>query len=615
MAKDKYNWLPITADEVKQRGWEYIDVIIISGDSYVDHPAFGTAVIGRVIENAGYRVAIIAQPDWRNDLRDFKKFGAPRLFFGVTAGCVDSMVNNYTANKRRRSDDAYTAGNKAGFRPDYAIITYTQILKKLYPEIPVVIGGIEASLRRLTHYDYWSNQLMPSILVNSKADLLIYGMGEQPIIELLNELKSGKNFKAITNVYQTAFIYEGDYNSLLSGKKYKEIPSHENCIADKRIFAKMFVMIEEEAIKMEQNILVQKVADKTVIINPPFPLPAKGVIDFIYDLPYTRLPHPKYKKRGIIPAYEMIKFSITSHRGCFGGCSFCAITCHQGKFVTSRTEKSIIKEIENIVNSKEFKGTITDIGGPTANMYNMYGIKTELCQKCKRVSCLYPDICKNLNYDHKPLINIYKKVLSIPKVKHLYIGSGIRYDMLVGRTKGDNEKYSLLKYLELLVSKHISGRFKVAPEHTSNVVLKNMRKADFNLFKELLIQFKYINAKYKLNQQIVPYFISAHPGCSIKEMAELAIEMKKLKILPQQVQTFTPTPMTLSSVMYYCEFSPYNYEKIYVAKTIDERKEQHKFFFWYLKENKISLIKSLNKIKEGNLLKNKLFNNNNYAKK
>ncbi len=604
-------FLPITSDEIKRLNWEQLDVIIVSGDAYVDHPSFGAAVIGRIIENEGYKVAIISQPNWKDDLRDFKKFGVPKLFFGVTSGCMDSMVNHYTANKRLRSDDAYTAGGKSGFRPDYAVNVYTKILKQLYPDVPVVIGGIEASLRRMTHYDYWSNSLMPSILKSSGADLLIYGMGEEPIIELLKKLDYNiDNFKYLKNIPQTAYINKGNI-SLNSIKNYTELPSYEQCLVDKKSFAKMFVLAETESNKMVQNVIIQKIGNDFLVINPAYPPAKENIADLPYDLPYSRLPHPKYLKRGVVPAYEMIKHSVNSHRGCFGGCSFCAITSHQGKFVSSRSEKSILNEVKIIANSAGFKGTITDVGGPSANMYKMSGKNIDMCKTCKRPSCIYPNICKNLNYNHKPLLDLYDKILNISGIKHVFIGSGIRHDMLVNQLPEQDKKYALSEYLEKLIVKHISGRFKVAPEHTSQNVLKYMRKPDFKNFKELLKKFNVITRKNNLKMQIVPYLISGHPGCGIREMAELAFEMKEIGLSPEQVQSFTPTPMTLSSVMFYCGFDPYTNKNIYIAKNINEKKEQHKFFFWYLKENKQQLVNTL--YKTGNFdLKKKLFPNNKY---
>lgn len=610
MPETKYKtFLPITSDEIKSLGWEQPDVIIVSGDAYVDHPSFGTAVIGRVIESTGCKVAIVSQPNWRDDLRDFKKLGIPKLFFGVTSGCMDSMVNHYTANKRLRSDDAYTPDGRAGFRPDYAVNVYTRILNQLYPEIPVIIGGVEASLRRLTHYDYWSDALMPSVLSSSGADLLIYGMGEEPIMEVVSKLKlNNRDLNSLKNIPQTAYIAKNDF-VLENLTNYSLLPSHQECLSDKKAFAKMFVMVETDSNKMFQNVLVQKNGDDFIVVNPAYPPADETKADFPYDLPYTRLPHPKYKKRGRIPAYDMIKNSVNSHRGCFGGCSFCAITLHQGKYVVSRSEKSIIQEVENISKAEDFKGTITDVGGPSANMYKMTGKNIAVCKLCQKPSCIYPKICKNLNFNHKPLLNLYSKISDIKGVKYLFVGSGIRYDMLVNQSPEIDKQYALSQYLEKLIVKHISGRFKVAPEHTSLSVLSYMRKPDFSNFKTLYNKFNAITKKNNLKMQIVPYLISAHPGCGIKEMAQLAVELKEIKISPEQVQGFTPTPMTLSSVMYYCGFDPYTLKKVYVPKSIAEKTEQHKFFFWYLRENVDSLIKILQKTGNFNL-KNKLFPNN-----
>lgn len=579
------SWLPTTKKEVEKRGWDELDVIIISGDAYVDHPSFGSAVIARVIESEGFRVAIIPQPNWQDDLRDFKKLGKPRLCFGVTSGNMDSMVNHYTANKRLRSDDAYTAGGKAGFRPDYATTVYSNILKELYPETPVIIGGVEASLRRLTHYDYWSDKLKPSILVDSKADILVYGMGEKPIQEIVRLLDKGVPISSITNIPQTAFISKNSELSTEKNWKTFELTSHEICLKDKKSFASNFKHIEQESNKIKARRLAQKTGDDFVIVNPPYPTMSEKEIDFSFDLPYTRLPHPKYKKRGAIPAYEMIKFSINIHRGCFGGCAFCTISAHQGKFISSRSEKSILKEVDKIVELDEFRGNLSDLGGPSANMFKMQGKDLSICEKCIRPSCIFPETCNNLNTDHKPLIDLYKKVSSHPKIKNAYIGSGIRYDMLVGKSKKETQENCYNEYIEQLVKNHVSGRLKVAPEHTSESVLKVMRKASFDLFYEFREKFIKASKKTGLNQQIIPYFISSHPGSEIKDMEDLATKTRELGFKLEQVQDFTPTPMTLATVIYYSGYHPYSLKKIYTAKTKEQKLEQQKFFFWYKKED------------------------------
>lgn len=579
------DWLPITKKEVEKRGWSQLDVIIVSGDAYVDHPAFGAAVIGRIIESEGYKVGIIPQPNWTDDLRDFRKFGAPRLFFGVTSGCMDSMVNHYTANKRRRSNDAYTPGGECGFRPDYATTVYSKILKQLYPDVPVLIGGVEASLRRVTHYDYWSDALFPTILEDSGADLLVYGMGETALREILALISKGIPFSSLRTIPQTGFLLAAD-ESLPKNKNWEdvEISGHETCLSDKRAFAANFKVVEMESNKVQARRIVQPVGDRTLVINPPSPLMSEADIDASFDLPYTRLPHPKYKKRGKIPAYEMIKFSVNMHRGCFGGCSFCTISAHQGKFIASRSEESILKEVDEVTNMPDFKGYITDLGGPSANMYKMKGKVQAICDKCVAPSCIHPVICHNLDTSHKQMTELYKRVDAHPKVKKAFVGSGIRYDLLV---KSYNKKSddSLDEYMEQVLTRHVSGRLKVAPEHTADETLKIMRKPSFKHFKEFKKKFDEIDAKHNLNQSLIPYFISSHPGCDKADMADLAAETKEMGFQLEQVQGFTPTPMTVATVIYYTGLHPYTLNPVETPITKAEKEEQHRFFFWYKKEN------------------------------
>ncbi len=597
------DWLPITKKEVEKRGWDELDVILISGDAYVDHPAFGAAVIGRIIESEGYRIAIIPQPNWKDDLRDFKKLGKPKYFFGVTAGCMDSMVNHYTAGKRKRSSDAYTPGGLANFRPDYASIEYTKILKKLYPDVPVLIGGIEASLRRVTHYDYWSNQLMPSILKSSGADLLVYGMGEQPLREVLQLLQKGVPFHQLTMVKQTAYLKSKE-EGVPKNKNWKDktLTSHDTCLINKKAFAANFKIVEQESNKSFANRLLQEIGDEHLIINPPFPTMTEKEIDGSFDLPYTRLPHPKYKKRGPIPAYEMIKFSINMHRGCFGGCSFCTISAHQGKFIASRSEKSILKEVDQVTEMPDFKGYISDLGGPSANMYQLKGKDLSICDKCVAPSCIHPVVCDNLDTNHLPMTKLYQKVDEHPKVKKAFVGSGIRYDLL---TKSYNKKgdKSLYQYMVQVLTRHVSGRLKVAPEHTSDATLKIMRKPKFEHFKEFKKMFDKIDDQFQLNQQLIPYFISSHPACKEEDMANLAAETKDLGFELEQVQDFTPTPMTVATVMYYSGYHPYTMEEYYIPKTKTEKKNQHRFFFWYKRENQKWIKDSLNKANRPDLIK------------
>ncbi len=594
---DIKEWLPTTLKEVRARGWEQLDVILFTGDAYIDHPSFGNAVIGRVLESMGLKVAIVAQPNWQDDLRDFKKLGIPRLFFGVSAGVMDSMVNHYTAGKRLRSNDAYTAGNEAGYRPDYAVKVYTQILKKIYPEVPVVIGGVEASLRRFTHYDYWQDKLMPSMLEMSGADLLVYGMGEKPIKEVVSLLQRGVPFEKITSVRQTSVIVQSK-EEIPQNKNWSDVylNPHQECLKDKKAYAANFKVIEVESNAMEgSNRIIQETNDKFIIVNPPYGFLETEEIDEIFELPYTRLPHPKYKKRGDIPAYEMIKFSVNVHRGCFGGCSFCTISAHQGKFISSRSEDSVLKEVRKIAQLPDFKGYLTDLGGPSANMYKMKGKDQSICMKCKRPSCIFPKVCFNLNTSHKELTELYKKVTEIEDVKKLTIGSGIRYDIL-SPTNNKNGGEDLEEYIKQLSQHHVSGRLKIAPEHTSDEVLKAMRKPSFSLYYEFVKKFKQYSEDAGLNQQVIPYFISSHPSCKDENMAELAAETKSAGLRLEQVQDFTPTPMTLATVTYYSGFDPYTLKPVYTARNSEEKKSQNMFFFWYKNEYRNKIKKRLKDI-------------------
>ena len=592
------DWLPTSVKEVEARGWKELDVILFSGDSYVDHPSFGIAVIGHVLEKMGLKVAIVPQPNWQDDLRDFRKLGRPRLFFGISSGSMDSMVNHYTANRRLRSDDAYTPNGRSGFRPDYAAYVYAQNLKKISPDVPVILGGIEASLRRLTHYDYWSDTLKPSILSDTHADMLVYGMGEKTIQKIALELMSGKKIDQLTAIPQTAFMTDqaGD-----SGPWEKiKIASHEECLKNKKLFAETFRDIEEESNSMSAKQILQQHGNKTVVVNPPEELYTEAELDEIYELSFTREPHPRYRDKPI-PAYEMIRHSVTIHRGCFGGCSFCTISAHQGKFIQSRSEKSVLNELDKISAMADFKGHITDLGGPSANMYRMKGLNIEICKKCKRYSCIYPSICNNLNTDHTPLIQLYEKTRKHPSVKKITIGSGIRHDMLIGNPQKQYEQ-SYKKYFETLYKYHVSGRLKVAPEHTSESVLKFMRKPSFVLFEKLKLWFDSLNEKHGMNQQLIPYFISNHPGCKLEDMADLAVKTKEMRYHLEQVQGFTPTPMTLSSVMFYSGIDPYTSKPVYSVKTRGEQQQQQTFFFWYKKENHPMIRSLLQKIGRKDLI-------------
>lgn len=603
----KLQWLPTSAKEVQERGWDTLDVILFSGDAYVDHPSFGIAVIGRLLESLGLKVAIVPQPNWRDDLRDFKKLGRPNLFFGISAGSMDSMANHYTAAKRLRSDDAYTPGGKSGFRPDMPTIVYTRILKQLYPDIPVIIGGIEASLRRLTHYDYWQDRLRPSILTESGADMLIYGMGEKPLTELCRLLKKGVPFAGLTNVPQTC-IQRPQHESCAGNKKWQTIRlfSHEECLKDPINHARNFRHIEEESNSLEAARLIQAYEDVQIIVNPPYPPMSTSEIDAIYALPFTRLPHPRYKGKEI-PAYNMIRHSVTLHRGCFGGCAFCTISAHQGKFISSRSEESIRQELEEITRMPDFRGTVTDLGGPSANMYGMQGQNKTLCAACKRASCAFPTVCKNLNTDHGPLLKIYTIARQQPKIKHAFVGSGIRYDLCLHDSGNKNINRTNEEYLQTVIRHHVSGHFKVAPEHATDNVLKIMRKPSFKLFYELKEKFDAINSRNGQKQQIIPYFISSHPGCHLEDMAELAILTRELNFRLEQVQDFTPTPMTLATTIFYTGYHPYSLQKIASPKSESEKKQQNMFFFWYKREFREKIIATLKRIKRPDLIK-KIYN-------
>lgn len=595
------DWLPTTKKEVELRGWDELDVILFSGDAYVDHPSFGAAVIGRMLESQGLRVAIIPQPNWRDDLRDFKKLGRPRLFFGVSPGCMDSMVNKYTANRRLRSEDAYTPDGRHDMRPEYPSIVYTQILKKLYPDVPVILGGIEASLRRLTHFDYWQDKVRPSILVDAPADLLIYGMGEKPIMELCRRMKASQEIPH--DIPQTAYLtHSGEKVCPDNTADDLTLFSHEECLKDKKKQAQNFRHIEEESNKYTAARILQQVGNRTVVVNPPYPPMTQGELDMSFDLPYTRLPHPKYKGKRI-PAYEMIKFSVNIHRGCFGGCAFCTISAHQGKFIVSRSKESILKEVKAITQMPDFKGYLSDLGGPSANMYCMGGKDLKLCQRCKRPSCIHPKVCPNLNTDHRPLLDIYHSVDALPGIKKSFIGSGVRYDLLLHQSKDEAVNRSTAEYTRELITRHVSGRLKVAPEHTSDHVLYLMRKPPFEQFYQFKKIFDKLNTELNLRQQIIPYFISSHPGCTEEDMAELAVTTKRLDFHLEQVQDFTPTPMTVATEAWYTGYHPYTLEPIYSAKTPKEKLAQRMFFFWYKPEERRSIINELKRIGRSDLIK------------
>ncbi len=594
-------WLPTTAKELQRLGWEQCDVILFSGDAYVDHPAFGAAVIGRVLQSHGYKVAIVPQPNWQDDLRDFKKLGRPRLFFGVSPGAMDSMVNHYTAARRLRHDDAYTPGGRHGARPDYPSIVYTKILKELYPDIPVVIGGIEPSLRRLSHYDYWQDRLRPSILMDSPADMLVYGMGEKTTCAIAAHLDSGLPLSELTDLEQTVILLPKEMTPQPDDSNIVLL-SMEECLASKRCQAENFKHIEQQSNRYHGATLWQAVGDKVVKVNPMYPPMTTDEIDASFDLPYTRLPHPRYRGK-VIPAYEMIRHSVNMHRGCFGGCAFCTISAHQGKFIASRSKESILREVRQVTQMEDFKGYISDLGGPSANMYAMHGKNLEVCQKCLRPSCLHPRPCPNLFNDHGPLLYIYKAADTIPGVKKSFIGSGVRYDLSMHVSGNPQIDAVNRRYNEELIARHVSGRLKVAPEHTEDAVLDVMRKPSFSLFHQFKEIFDRFNRKHGLKQQLIPYFISSHPGCHESDMANLAVKTKELDFHLEQVQDFTPTPMTLATEIYYTGYHPYTLERVYTARTKEEKESQRQFFFWYDRQRQQSIVSSLKRLHREDLIK------------
>lgn len=596
------DWLPTSVKEMQALGWNEVDVVLFSGDAYVDHPAFGAAVIGRTLQAAGYRVAIVPQPNWRDDLRDFRKFGAPRLFFGISPGAMDSMVNHYTANRRLRSDDAYTPGGRHGMRPDYPTVVYSGILRDLFPDTPVIAGGIEPSLRRLSHYDYWQDRLRPSILMDSKADMIIYGMGEKPVLELARRLEAGEKISGIRDLRQSVVrvpkseIPEPDADNIV-------LHSFAECLRDKAAQSANFKHIEQQSNRYDGGATLwqETSATEAVKANPMYPAMTQGEIDASFDLPYTRLPHPRYKGK-TIPAYEMIRHSVNLHRGCFGGCAFCTISAHQGKFIASRSKESVLREVRQVTRMPDFKGYISDLGGPSANMYAMGGRDRSICAKCLRPSCLHPKPCPNLDTDHRPLLDIYRSVDALPGVKKSFIGSGVRYDLSMHRTGDKDIDRANARYNEELITDHVSGRLKVAPEHTSDTVLNLMRKPSFSLFHEFKDLFDRVNARAGLRQQIIPYFISSHPGCRLEDMAELAAETKELNFHLEQVQDFTPTPMTLATEIYYTGIHPYTGEKVYTPTTKEQKLDQRQFFFWYDPTYRSGIMRTLSRIGRRDLI-------------
>lgn len=609
------SFLPTSVKEMKALGWDSVDVVLFTGDAYVDHPSFGAAVIGRVLQSAGYKVAIVPQPNWQDDLRDFRKFGAPRLFFGVSAGAMDSMVNHYTAARRRRSDDAYTPGGRHGARPDYPSIVYSGILRDLYPDTPIIAGGIEASMRRLSHYDYWEDRLRPSLLLDCKADIISYGMGEKGVIEIARAIESGEGLQSLSDMPQIALrstsaptiagIGELKDGKIYAGETDIVLHSFDRCLRDKRCQAENFKHIEQQSNSMHGKTLWQRHGDLWIRVNPMYPPMTTAEIDASFDLPYTRVPHPRYKGKRI-PAYEMIRHSVNIHRGCFGGCSFCTISAHQGKFIASRSKESVLREVRKVTLMDDFKGYLSDVGGPSANMYALGGKDLSICAKCLKPSCLHPAVCPNLNTDHRPLLDLYHAVDSVPGVKKSFIGSGVRYDLSMHHTGDQAIDRANRQYNEELITRHVSGRLKVAPEHTSDVVLDLMRKPSFQLYHEFSRFFERVNSAHGLKQQLIPYFISSHPGCREVDMAELAAETKSLNLHLEQVQDFTPTPMTLSTVIYYTGFHPYTLKPVFTPTDPDEKKAQRKYFFWYDPAYRRDITTSLQRLHRTDLL-HKLF--------
>ena len=601
------DFLPTTKKEVELRGWDQLDIILFSGDAYIDHPAFGVAVIGRTLEAAGYKVAIVPQPDWHGDFRDFKKLGRPRLYFGIAPGAMDSMVNKYTANRRLRSEDAYSPQGRHDLRPEYPSIVYSNILRQLFPDVPIVLGGIEASLRRLTHYDYWKDRLRKCILCDAHADMIIYGMGEKQVISIAQELENGTHIRDLKYIPQTVYLCKD--SEIPGGIKEEDIVlhSHEACLHNKKYQAENFKHIEEETNKKHAQRILQAVDNVYAVVNPPYPTMSTAEVDAAYDLPYTREPHPKYRGK-TIPAYEMIKHSVNIHRGCFGGCSFCTISAHQGKFISCRSKESILKEVKQVIQMPDFKGYLSDLGGPSANMYGMAGKNQKACEHCKRPSCVNPEICPNLETDHTKLLEIYHAVDELPEIKKSFIGSGVRYDLLLHRSKDEKSNEAAKQYTRELITRHVSGRLKVAPEHTSDRVLHLMRKPSFQQFYEFKKIFDRINREENMRQQIIPYFISSHPGCQEEDMAELAVLTKDLDFHLEQVQDFTPTPMTVSTEAWYTGYDPYTLEPIFSAKTPKEKLAQRQFFFWYKPEARRDIERELHRIGRSDLIA-KLYNN------
>ncbi len=576
------NFLPITLDEARSRGWGELDIIIVTGDAYVDHPSYGTAVMGRVLEAEGFRVGIIAQPDWTS-LEGFKRLGLPKLFFGVTAGNLDSMLANYTSNRNRRREDEYSPGGRAGLRPDRATIVYTNRIKEAFPGTPVVIGGVEASLRRLAHYDYWSDKVRKSILLDSKADILVYGMGEKQIREIANRVNAGEEIKSMNDIKGTVIAR----SNLKNIGSHILIPTFDEVSNNKDKFNEAFKTMYLEADPKRGRTIVQGHGGRFVIQLPPAAPLTKNELDTIYLLNYARDAHPKYAKEGGIPGFETVKFSIISHRGCCGACSFCSLYLHQGRIVQSRSPESILKEARILTERPDFKGTITDIGGPTANMFLSDCKEWRESGACKGKQCLMPTKCDNLIIDYNQTLRMWQRVRNLPKVKHLFIGSGLRYDLLLEKEADE--------YLKELCRHHVSGQLKVAPEHTQGSVLKLMNKPSFKRYEEFAAKFDIVNYSIGKKQFLVNYLISGHPGCTLEDSLDLSLALMKRDIHPEQIQDFIPLPMTMSGSMYYTGKDPMTRESVYVAKGLRERKLQRALIQYDNPENKKYVIEALRK--------------------
>ncbi|MFW6306173.1 MAG: YgiQ family radical SAM protein [Bacillota bacterium] len=587
---NKKVFLPISKNDVKKRGWKQLDFIIVSGDAYVDHPSFGPAVIGRILENAGYRVGIIPQPDWRG-INDFKRLGKPRLAFLVTAGNMDSMVSNYTVNKNIRREDAYSPGGKTGRRPDRATIVYCNRLKEVYKNIPLIIGGVEASLRRFAHYDYWDDKVRRSIMFDCRADLLIYGMAENQILSTAEALDAGMDIKYIRHIPGTCYIIS-DLDDLYG---YKILPSYREVKNDKEKYAESFKIQEQEQDPIRGNFLVQKHGNRYLVQNPPADPLNQERLDYIFELPYQRDYHPYYENKGGVPAIKEVKFSITSSRGCFGGCSFCALNFHQGRIVRSRSKKSIVKEAKLIASHKDFKGYIHDVGGPTANFRKAACIKQKTKGACKQRQCLTPHVCKDINIDNHEYIDILRTVRNLPGIKKVFIRSGIRFDYLMA----DN---NYEKYLREICKHHVSGQLKVAPEHVSTDVLNLMRKPSIKTFDKFRKDFYRINNEIGKEQYLIPYFISSHPGSKLEDAIELAEYLRDIDHHPQQVQDFYPTPGTRSTTMYYTGLDLKNMEEIYVARSIKEKRMQRALLQYHYPHNYNLVYKALIKADRQDLI-------------